>query len=320
MTKRRWSGLAIAAALIALFACSESTNPVAVPSGGGLAAAGRPSTTGPTRLAAMIDRINASFEAAGSDWRLEQAWFFTTGPGADPYRHLRTGVRWPTDEVGYMLDASDYTTDVPASDVDAALVAAYDAWNDVANTSLHATRVADDGGNHDVLDGTYVGGTCTDIYDPTSPDLDLVHGLIYPYTDIVVGGWLPATYFEDCLGSADIIAVTWTFAAGDANHDNYVDGLYVEQYFNGSLPWVTTGAVYLSYAAGFDIQSIAVHEDGHTHGLGHFGGPNAREPFKLQPNGSVFDPEAVMNPYYLGGEKRDLYGTDEAALRSLYAR
>ena len=54
------------------------------------------------------------------------------------------------------------------------------------------------------------------------------------------------------------------------------------------------------------------HEVGHTHGLGHFGGPNVNQPFKLQPNGRVFDPEAVMNPFYLGGEKRDLLQTDIA--------
>jgi hypothetical protein len=42
------------------------------------------------------------------------------------------------------------------------------------------------------------------------------------------------------------------------------------------------------------------------------------EPFKLQPNLKVFDPEAVMNPYYLAGEKRNLLPTDVAALGTLY--
>jgi hypothetical protein len=58
---------------------------------------------------------------------------------------------------------------------------------------------------------------------------------------------------------------------------------------------------------------------GHTHGLGPFGGPNTNEPFKLQPNGTVFDPEAVMNPFYLGGEKRNLFPTDISALHTMYA-
>ena len=42
------------------------------------------------------------------------------------------------------------------------------------------------------------------------------------------------------------------------------------------------------------------------------------QPFALQPNGRVFDPEAIMNPAYLGGEKRNPLPTDKAALRTLY--
>lgn len=55
-------------------------------------------------------------------------------------------------------------------------------------------------------------------------------------------------------------------------------------------------------------------------GLGHFGGPIDRQPFTIKPNGRVFNPEAIMNPGYLGGEKRSLFPTDLAGLRSLYAR
>ena len=48
---------------------------------------------------------------------------------------------------------------------------------------------------------------------------------------------------------------------------------------------------------------------GRTFGLGAllggwlthaFGGPNALQPVKIQPNGRIFDPEAVMNPFYVG--------------------
>jgi hypothetical protein len=41
---------------------------------------------------------------------------------------------------------------------------------------------------------------------------------------------------------------------------------------------------------------------------------------KLQPHGKVFDPEAIMNSFYIGGDKRDLFPTDIAALRTMYAR
>jgi hypothetical protein len=141
-----------------------------------------------------------------------------------------------------------------------------------------------------------------------------------PYADIVVGGWLDEEYFTDCLGSGDIIAVTWYFAGGGENHDNHADLQYAEQYFNAGLGFVTSGSEYLDLDEPLDIESIEVHELGHALGLGHFGGPNPNQPFKVKPNGRGFSPEAVMNPYSLGGEKRDLLPTDLAALRPLYAR
>jgi len=152
-------------------------------------------------------------------------------------------------------------------------------------------------------------------YDPSTGSFE-----INPEADIVFGGWIDPAYFSNCLGSANIIGVTWSFSSADSNRDNYPDLVYVEQYYNPAFAWTTTDAVYLDFDAPIDIETIAVHENGHAIGLGHFGGPNAREPFKLQPNLRVFDPEAVMNPYYLGGEKRALFPTDVAAVTTLYRR
>jgi hypothetical protein len=154
----------------------------------------------------------------------------------------------------------------------------------------------------------------------TSPNLDFANGLIFPEDDIVVGGWVPATYFSQCLGSSEIIGVTWTFSDVDSNGDQYRDRQYVEQFYNPAFEWTTTEAVYLDFGAPFDIETIAVHENGHSHGLGHFGGPIKNQPFKLQPNGRVFNPEAVMNPYYIGGEERTPLATDVAGMRTMYAR
>jgi len=271
-------------------------------------------------LTAQIDAVNAQFAARGSTLRLDYPWLFTVGPGTDPYARLRIGVRWTTLEPTYTLDVSDFPTSPATGEVEAALVAAYGSWNAIPNSALEAHRIGDSTSNPDYLDGTYdVDGTCMSIEDE---DFDLMETA----ADIVVGGWLPETYFSDCLETSGIIAVTWPFIRVDAegnpvdtNGDQYIDLVYVEQYFNAGLPWVTGGSQYLTYAQGFDVQTIAVHEDGHAHGLGHFGGPLLHQPFPRD-DGTFFSPEAVMNPYYLGGEKRDPLPTDVAGMLTMYAR
>ena len=248
-------------------------------------------------------------------WRRGEARSASTIRGSSPSASARIRTPEPT----YILDASDYTTDVPAADVDAALVAAYDTWNGIPNSALQALRAADPGTNMDVLDGTYdQDGNCLTIYDLSSPNLDLAAGEISPEAHIVVGGWIPETYFSQCLENENIIGVTWTFSDVSADGDQYRDRLYVEQFYNPRFQWVTSGSQYLNYQSGVDIQTVAAHEDGHAHGLGHFGGPVKNQPFKLQPNGTVFNPEAIMNPAYLYGEKRSPYPTDIAGMKTMY--
>jgi hypothetical protein len=314
----------------AVTACQDHASPTAdLAQPPAFARKAAPLTGSPTERATQIaTRINRRLARAGSTKRLDEVWLFSLGRGTDPFRLLRTGSRW-TDprNVTYMID-EDYTIDVPAAQVLAAVRASFERHDAVRNITLNLTELAYDGGNNDILDGVILDtqGNCVDIvdvnadvlnsYDPTTGALDF--DII---TDNLFGGWYEPIYFANCLGSANIIGVTWTFSDVDGalgrGRDGYRDRIYTEQYYNNGFQWVNGGSPFLS--AIMDIQSIVTHEAGHAVGLGHFGGPNTNEPFKLQPNGKVFDPEAIMNPFYIGGDKRELLPTDIAGLRALYA-
>jgi hypothetical protein len=334
--RKRFAGLVVLGA-IAATACQDNVAPVAEsnPSVPSLAKAAAPLSGTPVQRAAQIvAKVNARLEASGSTKRLDDAYFFTLGLGTPDYRRLRTGSRWVNPRsVNYSIDQSDILSGTEAS-----LVRAHEAFNQVSGIVLHSTRKADNGRNNDILDGIILGDdpatkdvvetdVCIDIVDLSATDVlkKYVPATgefeIEPFTDNLFAGWLPAQYFEDCLGDENILGVTWTFSDADGaltgETDGYPDRVYTEQYYNAGYSWVTSGAVFLG--DDMDVESIVLHEVGHTHGLGHFGGPNPNEPFNLQPNGKVFDPEAVMNPFYIGGEKHSLFPTDISALKTLYA-
>lgn len=319
MSHSRWLVLPLAA--LALGACSDFSAPA---DGGAESALALNVTTAgpdapPAQVAALVEQANSTLASIGSELRIDEVWLYTVGVGTDPYRRLRTGSRWAWNPVTYLIDGGDLTPQLDPAVTAATIASSFQTWNDVENTGIQTAHVADPGKNIDVLDGRIndANGKCVSNIDLTAENLDLATGSIQPAADIVVGGWLPGSWFKDCLGSQQIIGVTFSISSGDANSDQYVDRLYVEQYYNEAFQWVTSGATFLGRPV--DLESILVHENGHALGLGHFGAISTHQ-LTLKPNGKVYAPEAVMNPGYLGGEGRALFPTDVAALRTMYAQ
>src|SRR6185436_1764277 len=95
------------------------------------------------------------------------------------------------------------------------------------------------------------------------------------------------------------LSVTFVFVGPDGtptdvNHDGYLDTAANEIYYNAGFSWL------LGSSQGIDLETVALHELGHSLGLGHVGPPL----------------EAVMNPVY-AGVNRSLRPLDHAALCSV---
>jgi hypothetical protein len=159
----------------------------------------------------------------------------------------------------------------------------------------------------------------------------LLTGMVPP-TDIVDVGFVPASLFNLAFGpgaSEEIVAVTvgWHFIEDgpdgqplldpdgnviptDIDGDGRLDTAFKEVWFNDAFSYSTTGA-----PGTIDIETVALHEHGHTLELDHFGRIVGDET-----TGKIHaSPRAVMNAVVDNGQLRSPLGTDNAALCGNFA-
>jgi hypothetical protein len=261
-----------------------------------------------------MQAINQQLRARGLGIAIEQIEFFTIGGGRPANRIHAQEFRWVAgdprrladgDKLTYLVDQSDGATasGLSSAQTEAAIDRALDTWQ--ANRCLSKVDLvkrADTGEDPDIFDSFFGFG-----------------GFGNPFlADIVDAGWLPRAFFEAVGGPGGgrgILAFSVTFifddpltgAPTDINGDNRLDTALNEVYFNDNFgnpsgdragnPWGIDIVL-----PGIDVETVALHENGHSLGIGHFGPP----------------PAAVMNPVYAGIRHSPL-AVDSAGMCSIYS-
>ncbi len=275
---------------------------------------------------AKMDRINAQLRARGLNLAIEQIEFYTIGGGRPANRIHRQQFRWAAGDTRRLADGNNITylvspaegdldgataSGVAALDSEAAVDRALQTWDD----SRCFRKV-------DLVKRPYTPGEDVTIFDSffVDPATSLPFGgLGNPFlADIVNAGFWPRAFFEAVGGPGGgrgILAFSVSFifvdAAGnptDINGDRHLDTALNEVYYNDTFgdpaddragnPWGIEVPL-----PGIDIETVALHENGHSLGVGHFGPP----------------PRAVMNPVY-GGIRHAPLPVDNAGMCGVWAR
>jgi len=244
---------------------------------------------------AHIERINQRLKDRGQHIAIEEIEFFTIG-GARPSNRIHgQEFAWvPNDErrladgdnITYLVDKSDGKTasGLSSAQTEAAINRAFNTWSaDSCLTNVDLVKRKHSGADPDIYDSFFGFGR------EGNPFL----------ADIVNAGWLPREFFEAVGGPGGgrgILAFSVTFifteddgTPTDIDGNNKLDSALNEVYYNDTFgnrrrdragnPWGIDIVL-----PGIDVETVALHENGHSLGLGHFGPP----------------PDAVMNPVYAG--------------------
>jgi hypothetical protein len=306
----RLSGLLLLGAL-GLSACQDAVSPPAMRENPTPAFARKPSG-GPETIAKM-EEINRQLKERGLRISVEAIEYFTIGNGRPSNRIHQQPFRWvPNDarrladgeNITYLVDQSDGATasGLTNAQTEPVLDAALLTWdNDKPLSKVDIIKRADGGADPDIFDSFFGFG-----------------GFGNPFlADIVQAGWLPRAYFEAVGGPGGgrgILAFSVTFifteedgTPTDINGDNHLDTALNEVYYNNTFgdpgndrvgnPWRINQAL-----PAIDVQTVGLHENGHSLELGHFGPP----------------PAAVMNPVYAGIRLTPL-PTDNAGMHAVWS-
>ena len=250
---------------------------------------------GDPAVLAKMAAINQQLRSTGLHIAVEEIQFYTIGGGRPSNRVHAQETRWVAgdprrladgDNITYLVDQSDGATSsgLTSAQTEAAIDRALDTWQaDHCLRKVNLVKRPDDGTDPDIFDSFFGFG------DEGTPFL----------ADIVEAGWLPRAFFEAVGGPGGgrgILAFTVTFIftddddnPTDINGDNRLDTAFAEVYYNDTFgkagtdragnPWGIDIAL-----PGIDVETVALHENGHALEIGHFGPP----------------PAAVMNPVYAG--------------------
>jgi hypothetical protein len=262
---------------------------------------------------ARMRQINDQLRASGLGIAIEEIQFITIGQGRPANRIHQSGLRWVAgdprraadgDNITYLVDQSDGATasGLTNAQTEAALDRALTTWDgDKCLKKTNIIKRADSGADPDIFDSFFGFG-----------------GLGDPFlADIVEAGWLPKAFFDAVGGPGGgngilAFSVSFIFVDGagnptDINGDNNLDTALNEVYYNDNFgdpggtrvgnPW---GINIL--LPGIDVETVGLHENGHSLGIGHFGPP----------------PAAVMNPVYAGIRHTPL-AVDDAGMCAVWA-
>ncbi|HVR98252.1 MAG TPA: matrixin family metalloprotease [Thermoanaerobaculia bacterium] len=251
-------------------------------------------------LKAMED-FNGTLRSMWMDLRAEQIEVLTTKRGRASVRIHRQPFRWVTNDerrqtrggLTYLVDLGDIPShlNLPAEEAEAAIDRAVQTWGaQSCIRKLSLEKRPDQGGDPDLFDAASGYG------EPGG----------FGAADVVVAGWLPAGFFNSVVpsGGETVVALSVTFIfvgpdgePTDVDKNGYLDTAVSEIYFNDAFRWTTDPAIQ----EGLDVESVALHEFGHSLGLGH-----------INCSGTA------MSSVYTG--RTELTPQDHAALCGLWAR